>query len=153
MWRSGLQYRFEDSFYSLVLICISPCIPHRNAEVTNCDCLMSPRNVTSPLNDRVRGLGFAGIWQSTQYVWWEENWEPLAGHFKAAVPSQLKNKPFRMRLSLNCFALLSPPLFTGTKAAGLAPFLPREYCDSPAEVVLLGQSKGGFMPPLAEQRR
>lgn len=61
---------FEDCFYSLVLITISKCNPHGNAEVTNYDCLVSPWNARSPLNYRIRGLGFAGTSQrAPQYVW------------------------------------------------------------------------------------
>lgn len=65
---------------------------------------------------------------------------PWQRHFRAAVPLQLKNKPFRTGLGLHCFALLSPSLFAGTKSAGLAAFLPGEYHNSLVKVVLLGEA-------------
>jgi len=64
-----------------------------------------------------------------------------------------EEQTFQVQLGLHCFALLSWSPFAGTKATGLAAFLSREYCDSPAKIILLGQSKGGFLPPLAEQSR
>lgn len=98
---------FEDRFYSVVLIAVSKCNPHGNAEVTNYDCLVSPWNAGSPLNYRIRGLGFAGTSQrAPQYVWSEEIWEPLAKALQGCSSFAAEEQTFQDGVG---FALLCPP--------------------------------------------
>lgn len=136
------QYRFKKRSYWLVVFSIPAHNPCGNAEVTSCDCLLTPQcQIASKLHTH-RGLGFAHTSQGTfQSACKEEIWEHLAWHFGAAV-LQLKSKPFRTGLGLYCFAWLSLFLSAGTEAAGLAAFVPRWSLESAAKAVLLIRASG-----------
>lgn len=136
------QYRFKKRSYWLVVFSIPAHNPRGNAEVTSCDCLLTPQcQIASKLHTH-RGLGFAHTSQGTfQSACKEEIWEHLAWHFGAAV-LQLKSKPFRTGLGLYCFAWLSLFLSAGTEAAGLAAFVPRWSLESAAKAVLLIRASG-----------
>lgn len=130
MWYSILRYRFEDSLYSLMLIFISPHSPHGNAEVTK---RLSCKPLKCQIPSKFWSQRFGRCWHLTRHfsicVIRRNLRTPGRKHFGAAVSLQLKNNPLRIGLGLHCFALLSLSIFAGTKAAGLAALVPREYCD------------------------